>query len=138
MKKLFSSVLMIVMVMSLSSCAFFKDKVIPQAKEKAADGITQALVKVGECQAVDAVKADVYKLLKIESDESMVVKALSASAPEGAQQEGVVSEICKAAARLALPALLFKGVPAAWDCKLTNLSSKIGELADMACGKIPL
>ena len=138
MKKFFNSVLMIVMVMSLTSCAFFKEKVVPQSKQKAADGIVKAISNVGECSGTSAIQADVEKLLKIESDESMVVKALGSSAPEGAQEEGVVSEICKAAANLALPALLNKGVPASWDCKLTNLKSKVGELAAMACGKIPL
>ena len=100
MKKLSRFSVICVLLMGLTSCAYFQGKVIPKAKQSAADAITKAIVKTGQCTAVDMVKADVEKLLKIESNESMVVKALGSSAPEGSQQEGVVSEICKAAAKL--------------------------------------
>jgi hypothetical protein len=123
----------------MSSCAYFQGKVIPQAKQKAADSLTKAIVKTGECVAMDQVRLDVEKLFKIESNDSMVVKAMgSESSPEGAQEEGVVSEICKAAAKLAIPTLLSKGVPEKWDCRLTDMSSKVTELASKACGEIPI
>ena len=122
----------------MASCSFFQGKVIPAAKKSASEKITQAIVKTGECKAADVIKADVDKLLKIEADESMVVKALGESAPEGAQEEGLVSEICKSAAKLALPVLLQKGVPEKWECALTDLGSKVGLLAEQACGQIPL
>lgn len=136
MKRILSLVLLVTVSMMVTSCAYFQEKVIPQAKEKAAESITKAIVETGECTAVDMVKADVDALLKIESNESMVVEALNAKAPEGSQSEGVTSEICKAAAKLALPALLAKGVPEKWECAMTDLSAKIGELASQACGKI--
>ena len=138
MNKFLKFIIVAVSLIGLTSCAYFKEKVVPQAKQKAADSITKAIVKTGECVAVEMVQADVEKLLKIESDDSMIVKALGSSAPEGSQQEGIISQICKSAANLALPTLLQKGVPAEWDCRLTDLNGKVGELADMACGKIPL
>jgi hypothetical protein len=125
-----------VMLMSVTSCSYFKSTVVPQAKKKAADAITKAIVETGECQATDAVQADVEALLKIESDNSLVVKALNESAPEGSQAEGVASEICKAAASLAIPALLDKGVPSKWECGLSDLSEKINQLAAQACDKV--
>ena len=136
MKRILSLMLLVSISIMVTSCAYFQDKVIPQAKEKAAESITKAIVETGECSAVDMVKADVDALLKIESNESMVVEALSSASPEGSQAEGVTSEICKAAAKLALPALLSKGVPEKWNCAMTDLSAKIGELASQACGKI--
>lgn len=138
MKKIIPLFMMITLI-GMSSCSLFQKKIIPKVKEAAAKKLVEAIVKVGECKAIDEIKGDVYKLLKLEGDEGIVVMALgSESAPEGAQEEGVVSEICKAAARLALPALLAKGVPEKWDCALTDLNSKIGVLAEQACGKIPL
>ena len=128
----------LVLLVGMTSCAFFKDKALPELKQKAADTITKSIVKIGECNAVGVIQSDVEKLLKIESDDSMVVNALGSSAPDGAQEEGMVSEICKAAASLALPTLLAKGVPSKWECALTDLNSKIGDLAVMACGKISL
>lgn len=138
MKRILSFVLLTVLALGLASCSLLEDKVVPAAKKAASEKITNAIVVTGECQAVDVVRADVDKLLKIESDEGMIATALDASAPSGSQSEGVVSEICKSAAKLALPALLRKGVPEKWDCQLTDLSSKIGELAAKACGEIPL
>lgn len=141
MNRVLSVLTICVVMLSLSSlvgCSFFKTKVIPKVKEAAATKLTAAIVKVGECKAESEVKADVYKLLKMESDEGLIAKAVgSESSPEGAQEEGVVSEICKAASRLALPALLSKGVPPKWECALTDLNSRIGELAENACGKVP-
>lgn len=119
----------------VSSC---QEKLINKAKEQASKQITNSIVKAGECAGVAAVKADVDQLLKLENDESMVVKALGSSAPEGAQEEGIASEICKAAANLVLPVLLHKGVPQKWECKMSDLGGKVTGLAVMACGKIPL
>jgi len=139
MKKFISILYLSLMMSSLVGCGFFKTKVLPKAKEVAAKKLTAAIVKTGECKAEAEVKADVYKLLKLEGDEGLIVKAVgSESSPTGTQEEGVVSEICKAAAKLTLPALLSKGVPGDWDCSLTNLNEKVGDLAQMACGKIPL
>ena len=136
--KLLSFALTCLLLVGLTSCAFLQEKVIPQTKQKAADAITKAIVKTGECKAVEMVQSDVEKLLKIESDDSMVVKALGSTAPEGSQQESIISQICKSAASLALPTLLQKGVPEKWECQLIDLGGKIGELADQACGKIPI
>lgn len=135
MKKLILPIMAMLMI-SISSCSLFEDKVLPQAKAKAAEKITEAIVETGECKAVEAVRADVNDLLKIESDESMVVKALGLQAPEGSQQQNLVSEICKSAASLAVPVLLRKGVPEKWDCELNDLSSKVSELAMKACGNL--
>lgn len=139
MKKFLSFAIVCVLMLGMTSCAVFENT-IPKAKQSAADAITKAIVKTGECAAVDMVKADVEKLLKIESDEGMVAKAIGSAqeAPEGSQQEGVVSAICKSAASLALPTLLQKGVPEKWECALTDLGGKIGQLADEACGKISI
>ena len=138
MKKLISVLALITLTLGVVGCDSLRERVIPAAKEKAAEKLTEAIVKTGECQAVGEVRADVNKLLKIESDESMVVKALGSEAPDGSQQEGVVSEICKAAAKLALPVLLDRGAPDDWQCQLTSLNEKVGELAKKACGEIPI
>ena len=58
MKKFLSCALVAVLMLGLSSCAFFQGKVIPKAKQSAADAITKAIVKVGQCAAVDMVKSD--------------------------------------------------------------------------------
>lgn len=136
MKKILSFVLLVCVAMSLASCSLFSEKVIPAAKKSASEKITMAIVKTGECKNVEQVQADVNELLKVESDEGMVAKAIGSEAPAGSQQEGIVSQICKSAASLALPTLLQKGVPDKWECTLTDLGGKIGDLADMACGKI--
>lgn len=137
MKKLVLS-FTILSALLFTSCSLFQDKLIPAAKKSASEKITSAIAKTGQCSAVEVIKADVDNLLKIESEDSMVVKAMTGDAPEGAQEQGVVSEICKAAAKLALPVLLQKGVPSKWECALTDLGSKVGQLADEACGKVSL
>ena len=136
MKK-FMLPLMLIVSMFFVSCSLIESK-IPEVKKSASEKITAAIVKTGECSAVSEIKADVDKLLKVESADGMVVKAMGSSAPEGAQEEGLVSEICKAAAKLALPALMAKGVPEKWECSLSDLGGKVGLLAEEACGKIDL
>lgn len=124
--------------LSLASCSFLKQSA-SDLKKSAGDKIASAIVKTGECAQAELVKADVYELLKIESEESLMVKALAGEkAPEGSEAQGVVSEICKAAAKLALPSLLKKGVPSKWECGLTDLTGKIELLASQACDEIPL
>lgn len=137
MKKL----LCLSLLLSLVSCSYFETKVVPKAKIAASASITKALVKEGQCANVEAVKADVDKLLKIESDESVVIKALAPEAVEvqslsATPSTKLAAVICKSAASLAIPSLLKKGVPEAWGCSLTDLSGKIELLASNACDKI--
>lgn len=124
-----------ILLLSLSSCAFIKAK-IPELKQSVATKVTDAIVKTGQCTNIEAVRSDVNDLLKLESAQGMVANAIGSEAPAGSQQEGVISEICKAAARLALPVLLRKGVPTDWACQLTDLDAKMGELAIGVCTKI--
>lgn len=133
---------MILSLFTLASCSYFETKVLPKAKQAASKSISTVLVSEGECVNVEAVKASVDKLLKIESDESVVVKAIAdveevqVSQKSLASSEKLVSKLCKSAFALAVPALLSKGVPEEWGCKLTNLNQKIDALAAKACDKI--
>jgi hypothetical protein len=142
MGKKMKTLMLIILSVTLASCAYFESKVLPKAKEAASKSITGAIVKEGQCANVEAVKADVDKLLKIESDESVVVKAIAeaeevqVSQKSVAASEKLVSKLCKSAFGLAVPALLSKGVPQAWGCSLVDLGSKLDLLAAKACDKI--
>lgn len=135
------TLLCIFALMTLASCSYFETKVIPKAKEAASKSISKAIVAEGECVHPEAVKASVDKLLKIESDESMVVVAIAQTEEVAPVQELAPSsklsvQLCKGAFGLAVPALLSKGVPVEWGCRLTNLSAKIDVLASKACEKL--
>ncbi len=125
-----------------TSCGFWKTKVVPAAKKLTATKLTDAVVKVGECSNRLEVQSDVYKLLKLEGDEGVVVKAMASESLSNSGEESLslsksfVGDICKSAAKLALPPLLAKGVPDRWDCKLEDLNSRLGELADKACARL--
>ena len=139
MKKLLSAT-MILSLLTLASCSYFETKVLPKAKAAASLSITKAIVKEGQCANAEAVKLDVDKLLKIESDESVVVKAIAdaevAQVQSVAPSTKLISKLCKSAFTLAVPKLLEKGVPEVWGCSLVDLSAKIDLLASKACDKI--
>ena len=142
MKNFLSIFLLVTLASSIVSCSLFQKKILPAAKQKVAKKLTEAIVKIGECANLAEVQADVHKLLKLEGDEGVVVKAMAADSVSSGEiksllaAKSVVGEICRAAASLALPALLEKGVPDEWECKLSDLSSKAVELASLACGKL--
>ena len=139
MKSLLSLIVLSVLMLT-ASCTVFQDKVVPAAKKLASEKVTSAIVKTGQCSNVEAVKADVDGLFKIESDTSLVVSAIAeAPAPVVAKSfsgNPIVSSICKSAVSLALPPLLKKGVPAAWGCTLVDVSAQLESIALDACSKI--
>ena len=142
MKNILIMSVLITLISSFAGCSYFKGKVIPAAKKSVAEKLTKAIVKVGECSNYAEVQNDVYNLLKLESDDGVVVKAMAFEAPaEGdaknlTASKSIIGDVCKAAANLAIPALLKKGVPEKWECKLNDLSERSKELADKACSKL--
>ena len=112
-------------------------KVVEKAKIKAGEGISNVLVKELQCDAPEVVRNYVFDKLNLEAENGLVITALTKkNTPSnflGSGDKSLGASLCTAAAALTIPALLSKGVPSDWKCRLTNVSGKLTELATSAC-----